>query len=43
MSTTELPAQQQELLKTFRAELIEEGVISGKEDTLGTHEDHVLL
>ena len=43
MSTTELTAQQQDILKTFRAELVQEGIISGKEDSLGTHEDRVLL
>ena len=43
MSASELTLEQQELLKTFRKELTEEGIISGKEDTLGSHHDHVLL
>jgi hypothetical protein len=44
MATTQLTPQQQESLKTLRAELTNEGIIPGKEiDTLELHEDHVLL
>ena len=30
-------------IDAFRKELLEEGIISGKEDTLGTQYDHILL
>ena len=38
-----LPSEQAEALRTFRAELLQEGLISVDGDTLGTQHDWVLL
>lgn len=40
---SELTPEQEEAVKTLRKELLEEGLITEKGDSLGTQDDHTLL